>query len=89
MKKVILVSMVSILFTGCAQMQHSLQVSMLSPTERAKYDCAQFGFKIGTVEYARCVQETTANIRTIKNTPRAPTNWQCQNFMGTVSCQGS
>ena len=68
MKKIILVSITSVMFTGCAQMQHSLKVSMLSPTERAKYDCMQFGFKVDTPEYSRCVQETTASIRSARAT---------------------
>jgi hypothetical protein len=66
MKKIIFVSLASLMFTGCAQMQHSLKVSMLSPTERAKYDCIQFGFKVDTPDYARCVQQTTANIRSVR-----------------------
>jgi hypothetical protein len=64
MKRIILIVLLSGLFSGCAQLQHSLQVSMLSPIERAKYDCAQMSYKIGTPEYAQCVQNTTANIRT-------------------------
>lgn len=66
MKRIIIIALLSTVFTGCAQLQHSLQVAMLSPTERAKYDCVQFGFKTGTPEYAQCVQNTTANIRSVR-----------------------
>jgi len=65
-KRTVIIAILCTLFTGCAQLQHSLQVSMLSPIERAKYDCSQFGFKIGTPEYAQCVQNTTANIRNVR-----------------------
>jgi hypothetical protein len=96
MKRTIIIAILSTLFTGCAQLQHSLQVSMLSPTERAKYDCTQFGFKIGTPEYAQCVQNTTANIRNVRamDANRAqenarstmPTTINCRQIGSSISC---
>ena len=96
MKKILLISLVSVLFTGCAQLQHSLQVSMLSPTERAKYDCVQFGHKTGTPEYFQCVQYTTANIRSANATrslapnpaPAMPqiTTTNCRQIGSSMSC---
>jgi hypothetical protein len=98
MKRTIIIAVLCTLFTGCAQMQHSLQVAMLSPTERAKYDCAQFGFKIGTPEYAQCVQNTTANIRSVRAMDSAasqaqsnarsmmPKTVNCRQIGSSISC---
>ena len=79
-----------VLTTGCAQMQKTLTLATMSTTERAKYDCVQFGHQMGTPAHTQCVQQTVLTQRVIDGQPRpyTPRTWTCDSMMGTTTCRG-
>ena len=76
-----------ILTQGCAQMQQSLTLATMSTTERAKYDCAQFGWRMGTPEHSRCVQDAVIGQRMADTMRPRTTTVYCERWMNGVQCR--
>lgn len=96
MKRILALVLVSVLFTGCTQMQTNLRRTMATPVEVAKEDCISIGFKIGTPQYQNCVLVTSQNIRNARSNeasarelaPRSygPKTTTCNRVGSSVHC---
>ena len=60
MKKIILLALVSSMFTGCAQLGKYAQ-NRFDPMGAAKEECQQLGLQVGTTNYANCVSNLYAS----------------------------
>lgn len=96
MKKIIVVVLVSSMFTGCAQIGKYAQ-NRFDPMGSAKEECQQLGHQVGTQNYANCV----SNLYTVKQnvnvarynstdnyTPSIPrtTTTNCRQIGSSMSC---
>jgi hypothetical protein len=63
MKRILAVVAVSVMFTGCAQLQDGARRYVTSSAELAMEDCSKMGFVPGTPQYQNCVLATSQNIR--------------------------
>jgi hypothetical protein len=63
MKRILAVVAVSVMFTGCAQLQDGARRYVTSSAELAMEDCSKMGFVPGTPQYQNCVLVTSQNIR--------------------------
>jgi hypothetical protein len=63
MKRILAVTLIATMFTGCAQLENNLRRNLMDSVDVAKEDCGKMGFIPGTQQYQNCVLVNTQNIR--------------------------
>ena len=91
MKRLILVTSLAVLFTGCAQVNKVIERRFADPIELAKEDCDKMGFNPNTDQYRSCVLSTTQHIRNIRIQQSNDSEAAMQGAMNarpkTISCR--
>jgi hypothetical protein len=73
MKKILLVSLVSFLFTGCAQIMYGY--GLMGYVDYAKTECTKMGYQEKSSKFNQCVETTATQLREREqNTVRIRTN---------------